>query len=63
MSASVFDDLRALQVHYELRADISPRHIKVHHAVPHDRIYPQWNTQGQLILWANRQRVADALPL
>jgi hypothetical protein len=36
-----------------------PKCIVASHAVPYGRTYRQWNTCGELLLWANRGEVVD----
>jgi hypothetical protein len=37
----------------------TPRCIMASHLVPYGRVYRQWNTRGELLLWANRGEIAD----
>src|SRR4051794_11020600 len=35
------------------------RRIRAHHSVPYGRAYRQWNTRGELEVWANRGEIED----
>lgn len=36
-----------------------PRCFMASHSVPYGRVFRQWNTRGDLLVWVNRGEIAD----
>lgn len=58
MIDDVFAEMRRVS---EMVAALPPRPkcFMAHHSVPYGRVYRQWNTKGELLVWVNRGEVAD----
>jgi hypothetical protein len=43
----------------ERRRPLPPNRFIAHHSVPYGRVFRQWMTNGDLVVWVNRGEVED----